>query len=77
LSAGGNGPVSQCRETRVSTTGKLMSTLAVSAVLMSAPNTKMNIGMTNSPPATPRRLLMVPAKKASDEIGRSNPRGVA
>ena len=44
----------------MATTGRLISRLRVPAVLISAPNQEFRIGMINSPPATPSRLLTAP-----------------
>jgi hypothetical protein len=40
--------------------GMLMSKLIVPANFTSIPNTKINMGIITSPPATPNKLLIIP-----------------
>src|SRR5215213_794208 len=53
-------PSLRWRRTPTATVGKLMSRLAVPAVLMPAPKTNTSVGMISSPPATPNKLLTIP-----------------
>src|SRR5215204_6397453 len=55
-----NEPRLACLSTPTATVGRLMSRLAVPAVLMPAPNTNTSVGMISSPPATPNKLLTIP-----------------
>ena len=53
----------RCLSTPTATVGSEIIRLAVPAVFMSTPNIKTSVGMINSPPATPRRLLTKPMNR--------------
>ena len=79
-----NAPRHAYRSTPTMTVGRLTKRLPVPAVLMSAPKAKTSVGIINSPPATPRRLLtspiaspkMTPAPMCQGSVSGRNPGSV-